>query len=83
MSTLDELRAANDAAETEAVRLQNEKDAALQAIYDQYTQPITDAIVAAAAAQKALNNAEAAYALLDRPDGEALAASLGLELPTE
>jgi hypothetical protein len=81
MPTLEELQAANLAAETEAVRLQNEKDAAIQQIVDQYEPQMRQAVVNAAAVQKAMCDAEAANALIGREDAQAVAASLGLELP--
>jgi nitric oxide reductase large subunit len=81
MPTLEELQAANLAAETEAVRLQNEKDAAIQQIVDQYEPQLRQAVANAAAAQKAMCDAEAANALIGREDAQAVAASLGLELP--
>lgn len=62
-------------------KLQAEKDDALAKVYDKYGDRLRDAIDAEAAAQKAWMDDEAARALLDRPDGEAVAASLGLTLP--
>jgi nitric oxide reductase large subunit len=81
MPTLEELQAANLAAENEAVRLQNEKDAAIQQIIDQYEPQLRQAVANAAQAQKAMCDAEAANALVGREDAQAVATSLGLELP--
>ena len=68
-------------AEAEAVKLQNEKDAAIDKIRAKYGDRQRKAVDKAAKAQKEFLDAEAANALLDRPDGEAVAAALGLTLP--
>lgn len=83
MSKLDELREANDKAHADLYELQAAKDEASRKLFEQYHEPLAEAQQKAAAAQKAMCDREAAEALLDRPDGEAVAQSLGLELPTD
>lgn len=87
MSQLDELREAYEAADQEAIRLTGEyetaRNTALSELKAQYKSQLDEAVEAAAKAQKAYCDAEAAHALLDRPDGESIAQSLGLELPDE
>ncbi len=80
MSTQD-AQAAYDAAIGKAYALQAEKDAALAKVKDKYGDKLRSANDAAAVAHKALLDAQAAGALLDRPDGEAVAEALGLTLP--
>ena len=79
MSTKDLEKAWRDA-EAEAVRLQNEKDDALDKVRAKYAKRQRAAVDKAAKAQKVFLDAEAADALRDRPDGEAVAEALGLEL---
>jgi ElaB/YqjD/DUF883 family membrane-anchored ribosome-binding protein len=67
-------------AEDEAINLQNEKDAAIDKVRAKYTKRQRAAVDKAAKAQKQYLDAEAADALRDRPDGQAVAAALGLKL---
>lgn len=67
--------------EAKAVDLQNEKDADLDKLRAKYADRQRKAVDEAAAAQKEYLDAEAVQPLLDRPDGEAVAKALGLELP--
>lgn len=83
MSNLDELKQENEQAHADLYALQAEKDAAVEALYAEWRSKLQDAQVRARDAQKAMCDREAAEALLDRPDGEAVAQSLGLELPTD
>lgn len=69
-------------AEAKAQKLMAEKDEAVQKTRDRYASRLQEANDEAAAAQKEWLDAVAAEALLDRPDGEAVARSLGLTLPT-
>lgn len=78
---LDKLRSDAEKAEQRAQKLMAEKDEAVQKVRDKYTDRLRDANDEAAAAQKALCDAEAANALLDRPDGPSVAEALGLTLP--
>jgi hypothetical protein len=73
----DELQANLAAAEQELYQLQAEKDRVLE----DYRNRLKDMQQRAADAQKELCDHEAASALLDRPDGEDVARSLGLTLP--
>lgn len=87
MTQLDDLRVAYESADQQATGLTGEyetaRNAALAELKAQYKPQIDEAVEAAAKAQKAYCDAEAAHALLDRPDGESIAQSLGLELPDE
>lgn len=83
MSKLEELRQENEQAHAELYELQTAKDAAVEALYEEWRPKLWEAQDKAAAAQKAMCDREAAEALLDRPDGEAVARTLGLELPTD
>lgn len=69
-------------AEADAIRLQGEKDDAIDKARAKYAKRQRAAVDKAAAAQKAYLDADAAGALLDRPDGEAVADALGLTLPS-
>ena len=82
MSTKN-LQAEYDEAIDNAYKIQAEKDAALAAVKDEYGDKLRDANDKAAQAQKALLDAQAADALLDRPDGQDVAHALGLKLPVE
>lgn len=82
MSDLAKLRTEFEKAEQKAQKLQADKDQALEKVRDRFNDRLAAAVDDAAAKQKALNDAEAADALLDRPDGETLARTLGLTLPT-
>jgi chromosome segregation ATPase len=81
MADLDKLRAEYEQAEAKAHALQSDKDDALQKITDKYRDKMRDANEKAAEAQRALCDAEAAAALVGRPDAETVAANLGLTLP--
>lgn len=78
-STSDLKKAWQDA-EAAAVALQNEKDDAVDKVRAKYADRQRKAVDKAAKAQKAYLDAEAADALRDRPDGEAVAEALGLKL---
>lgn len=78
--TTKELEAKWRAAEADAVRLQNEKDDQIDKVRARYADRQRKAVDKAAKAQKAYLDAQAADALRDRPDGEAVAEALGLEL---
>ena len=80
---LEQLRQENEQAHADLYALQAKKDEAHAALYAEYREPLREAQQRAADAQKAMCDREAAEALLDRPEGEAIAASLGLELPTD
>ena len=81
MPTLDELRAAFDQAESEAIALSNEYDAKRFALRDEYEPRLREANVRHVTAQKAYADAEAAHGLVGDPDAERIAAELGLTLP--
>lgn len=86
MSNLDQLEQAWRDAEARAVKLQNDKDEALQKVRDRFADRQRAAVDEAAAAQKAWLDASAAQALADRDDldeqaKQTLADNLGLTLP--
>jgi hypothetical protein len=81
MADIDKLRAEYERAEAHAHSLQAQKDEAAQKLIDKYRDRQRDANQKAAEAQKALCDAEAAAALVGRPDAETVAANLGLTLP--
>ena len=81
--TTDKLRQEHETAEALMFQLQAERDAAVKKARDEYRERIEQAIDAAAAAQKALCDAEAAQALVGRDDAETVAANLGLTLPED
>ena len=81
MSYTDDLRDKYEQAEAKAHKLQADRDEALAKVREKHDQPLRDAIDEAAAAQKAYLDAEAAQALVGRPDAEKVAADLGLTLP--
>jgi hypothetical protein len=78
---LDKLCDAYEKAERNAQDLQTKKDEEVAKVRDRYSEKLRNAVDKAAAAQKALLDAEAANALMDRPDGPSVAESLGLTLP--
>jgi hypothetical protein len=78
---LDKLRADLEKAEQAAYKLQADKDDAVEKARSKYADKLRKANDDAAAAQKALADAEAANALMDRPDGPSVAEALGLKLP--
>jgi hypothetical protein len=80
MITAD-LKTAYEQAEAKAQKLMAEKDDAIDKVREKYASKLQQANQYAADAQKAWNDAVAAEALLDRPDGEAVADALGLTLP--
>jgi hypothetical protein len=77
----DTLKARFEKAEAAAHQLQADKDKAVRHARDKYAAKLQKANDQAAAAQKEWLDAEAVDALLDRPDGERVARSLGLTLP--
>lgn len=79
---IDNLREKYEKAEADAQKIMADKDEAIQKVRDRYGERLQKANQKAADAQKEWADAEAANALLDRPDGEALAERLGLELPS-
>jgi hypothetical protein len=81
MADIEKLRADYERAEAKAHSLQAQKDEAAQKLIDKYRDRQRDANQKAAEAQKALCDAEAAAALVGRPDAETVAANLGLTLP--
>lgn len=78
--TTKDLKDKWQAAEAAAVKLQNEKDDAIDKVRAKYADRQRKAVDKAAEAQKVYLDAEAADALRDRPDGEAVAEALGLKL---
>lgn len=76
--SVEDLKAAWQAAEDAAIAWGAEKDAALQAVHEQYDAQHRDLNNTAAEAQKAYLDAEATSALADREDGYSVAVSLGL-----
>lgn len=76
MSALKDLEKAWKDAEAEAIRLQNEKDAAVDKIRAKYTKRQRAAVDKAAKAQKAFLDRQVAEHLADRPDGADLARQL-------
>jgi hypothetical protein len=80
VSNLGQLEKAWRDAEARAVKLQGEKDEALAKVSDRFSGKLADAVDAAAAAQKEFLDAQVIEELKDRPDGEAVARTLGLSL---
>lgn len=80
MADTQKLREEWEQAEAHAIALQNEKDAAIDAVRAKYTDQCRDATNDAAAKQKLYLDADAGDALRDRPDGESVARALGLSL---
>ena len=80
MSTVKDLRKRWQDAEAKAHALQAEKDEAVDKVRTRYADKLRKAVDDAAAAQKEYLDAEVVESLRDRPDGEAVAASLGLKL---
>lgn len=81
MTDIEKLRKASQDAEAKAQKLMAEKDDAMSKVRDRYSAKLAKATDEAAAAQKQLADAEAAQALMDRPDGPSVADALGLTLP--
>lgn len=81
MTDIDKLRSDYEAAEAKAQKLMADKDEALEKVRDRYGDRLRKANDDAAAAQKALADAEAAAALVGREDAELVASNLGLTLP--
>lgn len=81
MSELKKLRSDYEKAEAKAQKIMADKDEALAKIRERFTERLQAANDDAAAKQKVWADAEAANALLDRPDGGLVAERLGLELP--
>jgi vacuolar-type H+-ATPase subunit E/Vma4 len=80
MTDTKSLQKAFEDAEAHAQKIMADKDEALSKVRDRYADKLRDANNEAAEAQKAWLDAQVAQDLLDRPDGEALAASLGVDL---
>lgn len=87
MTDISKLRSESEKAERDAQRLMADKDEALEKVRAQFGDKLRKANDRAAAAQKALSDAEAAQALAAR-EGTSdevkrdIADRLGLELPT-
>jgi membrane-bound lytic murein transglycosylase B len=86
MTDIEKLRGEYEAAEAKALKLQADKDEAMQKVLDRFRDRQREANQDTATAQKALADAEASQALADRDDLSdaeklALAANLGLTLP--
>jgi DNA-nicking Smr family endonuclease len=81
MADLEKLRSDWEKAEEKAQKLMADKDEALAKVRDRYTDKLQDANDDAAAKQKLYLDAEAAQALVGRPDAETVASNLGLTLP--
>lgn len=81
--TIEKLRKDYEAAEAARVKLDAEYEEKRVALKDKYVDRLSEAGQKAADAQKALCDAEAAAALVGRPDAEAVAKTLGLTLPAE
>jgi hypothetical protein len=77
MSDLDKLEQTWRDLEAKAQKIMAEKDEAIAKVREQYTDQAAQANEDAADAQKAFLDADAAAALLDRPDGEAVAERWG------
>jgi hypothetical protein len=82
MSDIQKLQDAFEQAEARAIKLQNEKDEALDKVRDRFRSRQQAAVQQAADAQKAWLDAAASEALRGRDDAEAVANALGLELPS-
>lgn len=80
MSNTEKLREDWEKAEANAQKLMGEKDDAIDKVRARYGDRLRMANDKAAAAQKRFLDADAADALRDRPDGQAVAAALGLTL---
>lgn len=78
---MTDLKKQYEEAEARAQKIMADRDEALQKVRDRFDDKLREANAEAAEAQKALNDTEAARALMDRPDGRAIADALGLELP--
>jgi hypothetical protein len=81
MTSIDKLRGDYESAEAKAQKLMAEKDEAMGKVRDKYAEKLAVANDEAAAAQKALCDAEAAAALVGRDDAAVVANNLGLTLP--
>jgi chromosome segregation ATPase len=79
--SIEQLRVRYEKLEAKVHKLQADKDDALQKVRDRFFDRLREANDDLAAAQKALADAEAAQALVGRPDAELIAANLGLTLP--
>jgi len=73
-----DLQKAYEDAEQQAQKIMAERDDAMQKLRDRFDDRLRKANDKAADAQKAWLDAEVRESLKDRPDGEALAASLNL-----
>jgi vacuolar-type H+-ATPase subunit E/Vma4 len=81
MTDIDKLHKIYQDAEQRAQKLMAERDEQIQKISDRFNERLRQANQQAAEHQKAWLDAQVAQSLLDRPDGERLAAALGIELP--
>ena len=79
-ASVAQLKKRAESAEAKAQKLQADKDKAVDAARGKYAERLQAAVDEAAAAQKEWLDAEAAEQLRDRPNGERVARSLGLEL---
>lgn len=75
-----DLQKAFEDAEAKAHEIQADRDEALRKVRDRFDDKLRKAVDKAAEAQKAWLDAQVAESLKDRPDGEAIAASLGVDL---
>lgn len=75
-----DLKKAYEDAEDKAQKIMAERDEAMDKVRSRFDDRLRKANQDAADAQKAWMDAEAVEALKDRPDGEAVAASLGLKI---
>lgn len=75
-----DLQKSYEDAEAKAQKLQAERDEAIQKIRDRFDDKLRAARDEAAEAQKAMLDAEVRESLKDRPDGQAVADSLGIKL---
>jgi hypothetical protein len=76
MADLEKLRGEYEAAEAKALKLQADKDEAMQKVLDRFRDRQREANQAAATAQSDLLDAEVQLALSDRPDRDDVASSL-------
>lgn len=75
-----DLKKAFEDAEAKGQKLQAERDEAIQKVRDRFDDKLKAANAEAAEAQKAMLDAEVRESLKDRPDGQAIADSLGIKL---
>lgn len=80
MSDVETLRKEWQDAEAKAIKLQNDRDEALDKVRTRFNEKLTAAVDEAAAAQKAFLDAQVVDSLRGRDDGEVVARTLGLSL---